>query len=122
MDSNGLKIKQCKGQHDRNFLRHEVLPRLDQRFVGWRRRIETALGRDESFGQAVDEAVSRDLEVCLDGLGLRVDRLIKYSHARQRMILRRFLRERCPQQPSGSAIDEFWINCGHRKREDVLSF
>jgi tRNA(Ile)-lysidine synthase len=94
-------------QHDRNFLRHEVLPRLDQRFVGWRRRIETALGRDESFGQAVDEAVSRDLEVCLDGLGLRVDRLIKHSHARQRMIIRRFLIERCPQQPSGSAIDEF---------------
>ena len=94
-------------QHDRNFLRHEVLPRLDQRFVGWRRRIETALGRDESFRQAVDEAVSRDLEVCLDGLGLRVDRLIKHSHARQRMILRRFLGERCPQQPSGGAIDEF---------------
>ena len=94
-------------QQDRNFLRHEVLPTLDQRFVGWRRRIETALARDESFGEAVDEAVSRDLEVCLDGLGLRVDRLIKYSHARQRMILRRFLGERCPQQPSGSAIDEF---------------
>ncbi len=94
-------------QHDRNFLRHEVLPTLDQRFAGWRRRIETALARDESFGQAVDEAVSRDLEVCLDGLGLRVDRLIKHSHARQRMIIRRFLRERCPQQPSGSAIDEF---------------
>ncbi len=94
-------------QHDRNFLRHDVLPTLDQRFVGWRRRIETALARDESFGQAVDEAVSRDLEVCLDGLGLRVDRLIKHSHARQRMILRRFLGERCPQQPSGRAIDEF---------------
>lgn len=94
-------------QHDRNFLRHDVLPTLDQRFVGWRRRIETALARDESFGQAVDEAVSRDLEVCLDGLGLRFDRLIKYSHARQRMILRRFLGERCPQQPSGRAIDEF---------------
>ena len=94
-------------QHDRNFLRHEVLPTLDQRFVGWRRRIETELARDESFGEAVDEAVSRDLEVCLDGLGLRVDRLIKYSHARQRMILRRFLAERCPHQPSGSAIDEF---------------
>ena len=94
-------------QHDRNFLRHDVLPTLDQRFVGWRRRIETALARDESFGQAVDEAVNRDLEVCLDGLGLRVDRLIKHSHARQRMILRRFLGERCPQQPSGRAIDEF---------------
>ena len=94
-------------QHDRNFLRQEVLPTLDQRFVGWRRRIETALARDESFGQAVDEAVSRDLEVCLDGLGLRVDRLIRHSHARQRMILRRFLDERCPQQPSGRAIDEF---------------
>ena len=38
-------------QHDRNFLRHEVLPTLDQRFVGWRRRIETALARDESFGK-----------------------------------------------------------------------
>ena len=94
-------------QHDRNFLRHDVLPTLDQRFLGWRRRIKTALTRDESFGQAVDEAVSRDLEVCLDGLGLRVDRLIKHSHARQRMILRRFLGERCPQQPSGRAIDEF---------------
>jgi len=94
-------------QHDRNFLRQEVLPTLDQRFLGWRRRIKTALARDESFGQAVDEAVSRDLEVCLDGLGLRVDRLIKHSHARQRMILRRFLGERCPQQPSGRAIDEF---------------
>ena len=94
-------------QHDRNFLRHEVLPTLDERFVGWRRRIETALARDESFGEAVDEAVSRDLKVCLDGLGLRVDRLIKHSHARQRMIIRRFLVERCPQQPAGSAIDEF---------------
>ena len=94
-------------QHDRNFLRHDVLPTLDQRFLGWRRRIKTALARDESFGQAVDEVVSRDLEVCLDGLGLRVDRLIKHSHARQRMILRRFLGERCPQQPSGRAIDEF---------------
>ena len=94
-------------QHDRNFLRHEVLPTLDQRFVGWRRRIEAALARDESFEQAVNEAVGQDLEVCLDGLGLRVDRLIRYSHARQRMILRRFLGERCPQQPSGRAIDEF---------------
>ncbi len=94
-------------QHDRNFLRQDVLPTLDQRFVGWRRRIETALARDESFGQAVDEAVSRDLEVCLEGLGLRVDRLIRHSHARQRMILRRFLEERCLQQPSGRAIDEF---------------
>ncbi len=94
-------------QHDRNFLRQDVLPTLDQRFVGWRRRIETALARDESFGQAVDEAVSRDLEVCLEGLGLRVDRLIRHSHARQRMILRRFVEERCLQQPSGRAIDEF---------------
>ena len=94
-------------EHDRNFLRHEVLPTLDQRFSGWRRRIERALARDESFGQAFKEAVRRDLDVCLDGMGLRVDRLIKYSLARQRMIIRRFLEERCSQRPTGRAIDEF---------------
>ncbi len=77
---------------ERNWLRHELLPRLRERRAG----IDTVLARSaEHFAEAaglLDELAEQDLERCVVDDALLIDSLRALSGARQRNLLRLWLR------------------------------
>ena len=78
---------------DRNFLRHEVLPRLKSRWSD----ISARLQRSASHAGEASQLLANLAEIDLDTLGgepqrLPIDGLLKLSDARQRNLLRHALR------------------------------
>jgi tRNA(Ile)-lysidine synthase len=89
---------------DRNYLRHEVLARLDGRFPGfphtWLRAAEHAADAQ----QLLDELAALDLGDATEGMSLSVLRALTPSRARN--ALRWYLSVQGMQQPDSSMLDE----------------
>ncbi|HEY7758811.1 MAG TPA: tRNA lysidine(34) synthetase TilS [Burkholderiales bacterium] len=91
---------------DRNYLRHEVLPRIAARFPGYR---ETWLRASRNFADVSElaEALARiDAEGALDGTGLRIGSLRELGQARARNLLRWFLMQHGLRPPGRERLDE----------------
>ncbi len=77
---------------ERNWLRHELLPLLRQRREG----IDAVLARSAiHFAEAaglLDELAAGDLTLCAEGAALSIDALAQLSEARQRNLVRLWLR------------------------------
>ncbi|HXZ48450.1 MAG TPA: tRNA lysidine(34) synthetase TilS [Usitatibacter sp.] len=75
--------------HDRNFLRHEVAPRLDARFAGWREALARFARHAASAEELLGELAHVDGAPRRPGEGLRVDG--RLEGARRANALRAFL-------------------------------
>ena len=56
-------------EHDRNYLRHELVPVIDSRWPGFRQRLVEALARDSRMRTRLDESYSRFLDDVESELG-----------------------------------------------------
>jgi tRNA(Ile)-lysidine synthase len=91
---------------DRNYLRHEVLPRIEARFPAYR---QTWLRATRNFAEASElaDALARiDIEGALDGAGLRIGRLRELGVVRARNVLRRYLMAHGLRPPNRERLDE----------------
>lgn len=61
---------------DRNYLRHEVLPRLARRWPGYRASLLQSARWQRSAAQALDDDATRNLEVCSRTRGQSGERLL----------------------------------------------
>jgi len=91
---------------DRNFLRHEVLPRLKSRWTDIAARLQRSAGHAGEASQLLVELA----EIDVDTLGSRTDRLpidalVKLSAARQRNVIRYALRDRGLATPTAVQLD-----------------
>jgi tRNA(Ile)-lysidine synthase len=90
---------------ERNFLRHAVLPLLAKRYAGWRE----ALGRvAENLGEAqrlLDALAAQDADVPALAGRLELRRLRALDPARQRNVLRWFLRENGLTAPGRARLE-----------------
>jgi len=87
-------------RHDRNYLRHAVLPALRDR---WPAAAANAVRSTRHLGDALfllDEQSARDLEVCAAGACLKVDALRVLHPKRRANLLRYWLRLRGLYAPS----------------------
>ncbi|HTP95978.1 MAG TPA: tRNA lysidine(34) synthetase TilS [Burkholderiales bacterium] len=77
--------------YDRNYLRHRVLPALEQRFPGYRTTLARAARHFAEAEQLLDALAAIDARGAVAGGGLRVDRLQRVGATRAKNLLRRFL-------------------------------
>ena len=91
---------------DRNFLRHDVLPRLQSRWADISARLHRSAGHAGEAAELLVDLASIDLA----SLGARptrlpIDRLLKLSAARQRNVIRHCLRELGLTTPSARHLE-----------------
>ncbi len=79
----------------RNFIRHRALPLLKERWPGATTTIARAATLSREAAELLDESLTRELEPLRtpDPAAIALDRLRRFSAARQRALLRLWLRE-----------------------------
>jgi len=83
--------------YDRNFLRHEILPRLEQRFPGYRQTLGRTCRHLAEAGELLEELATLDAASAVKGDLLDVRALQTLSPARAANLLRYYLtRQRLP--------------------------
>jgi len=93
--------------YDRNFLRHRVMPVLEQRWPG----VKKALGRTAGHcaeAQRLLEDLAADLYQSVrlpDGIGLSVERLKSLRESDQRLVLRSWLRDAGYRMPPAVVLE-----------------
>ena len=91
---------------DRNYLRHEVLPRLAGRFPGYRHTWLRASRNFADLSEIADDQAAADSVGALDSGGLRVSRLRQLSAARAGNLLRWYLAREGLPFPRRDQIEE----------------
>lgn len=79
---------------DRNYLRHEVMPRLLERWPGAHRTLARSAGHLAASLGVLREEARDDLQRCREGGTLHLDCLGRLSAARRAMVIRAWVRER----------------------------
>lgn len=90
--------------HDRNFLRHEVAPRLDDRFGGWREAARRCASHAAGASALLDELARLDGVPAACGEGLALDASL--APARRANAVRAFLALEGLAMPSESRLAE----------------
>jgi tRNA(Ile)-lysidine synthase len=112
----GLKWVEDESNSDesypRNFLRHNIIPALNQRLPGSGAALARSAGHLAEADALLDvlaeqdAAAERDGERAFDGETLAVARLAELERARAKNLLRWFLRQRDALMPDASRLDE----------------
>ncbi len=92
--------------YPRNFLRHRVLPLLEQRFPGCRGALARSAGHFAEADELLDALARQDAQGAFDGETLAVARLAELDAPRGRNLLRWFLRQSGALMPDASRLDE----------------
>ncbi|MES1925175.1 tRNA lysidine(34) synthetase TilS [Salinisphaera sp. T31B1] len=79
---------------DRNYLRHEVLPRLAVRWPGYAATLARSAGHAAAAASTVEACAEQDLAHAAEGMAIRCRRVVMLTAVRQRALIRRWLR-RC---------------------------
>jgi len=93
-------------RYGRNFLRHEVLPTLRNRWVGFDSIIARTAGHMSEAMKLLDAMASTDLMAVADGAGLNVAALRRLTPARRRNVLRLFVARAGLELPSTAKMME----------------
>ncbi|HKB61202.1 MAG TPA: tRNA lysidine(34) synthetase TilS [Gallionellaceae bacterium] len=106
----GLKWVEDESNSDesypRNFLRHNIIPVLNQRLPGSGAALARSAGHLAEADALLDVLAEQDGEQAFDGETLAVARLAELGHARAKNLLRWFLRRRGVLMPDASRLDE----------------
>ena len=78
---------------ERNYLRHELIPLLAQRRAGVGKVLARSAAHFAENAELLDELAAADMTGCADGEGLLIPVLCRLSPARQRNLLRYFIRQ-----------------------------
>lgn len=77
---------------ERNYLRHRLIPQLEQRRAGQAKVLARSAAHFAENAELLDELAAVDLAACADGEALMIPELLRRSPARQRNLLRFFVR------------------------------
>jgi tRNA(Ile)-lysidine synthase len=78
---------------DRNYLRHEIIPRLEERWQAAQRSVARTAGLAGEAAEILDELADNDLWLLQSGNRLDMAGLSSLSQSRQRNVVRRLLRQ-----------------------------
>lgn len=94
--------------HDRNFLRHHILPQLLSRWPGLKRAVLASAGLNREAANALTELADIDLEACrIDGHRLDRDATVLLTRFRQGQMIRRWCERLEFKAPPGRRLDSF---------------
>ena len=92
--------------YPRNFLRHRVLPELEQRFPAYRSTLARSARHFAEAAELLDELAAQDGSSAIKGDCLSVESLRKQSSVRGKNLLRYFLALRCAPIPDSTRLAE----------------
>ncbi len=92
--------------YPRNFLRHQVLPVLAQRFPAYRTTLARSVSHFAEAAELLDELAAQDAKGAIDVERLSVAALRQFSRARGKNLLRHFLVKRGAPIPDSTRMDE----------------
>ncbi len=93
-------------RYPRNFLRHRVLPLLEQRFPACRTTLARAASHFAEADALLDTLAGLDAQDAFDGKTLEVARLSQLDKPRARNLLRWFLQRRSALMPESPRLEE----------------
>lgn len=95
---------------DRNFVRHEVTPKLIERWPAFLKTVSRTVELCQNSQQILAEVAEEDFNSCLSAnKRLMVNRLRDFSRARQQQIIRFFLARKAGLMPSQAQLDQALI-------------
>jgi tRNA(Ile)-lysidine synthase len=92
--------------YDRNYLRHDVLPGIEQRFAGAKSAIARSASHLAEASSLLDDLAVLDAERCMHDQRLSVKGLQSLSDARARNLLRWWLNDQGIRMPSSVRLQE----------------
>lgn len=106
--------------HPRNFLRHRIMPLLEQKFPAYRDTLGRSARHFAEAGELLDDLARQDAGQALDGNALRVAALRELPAARAKNLLRYFLHVQNAPMPQSIHLDEMLRQlCEARQDADV---
>ena len=93
-------------RYPRNFLRHRLLPLLEQRFPAYRDTLTRSARHFAEAGELLDELAQQDVQGTEGGATLELSFLRKLSHSRAKNLLRYWLYKRGVAMPQNTQLDE----------------
>ncbi len=97
-------------RYERNFLRHELLPRLEARFPGYRETLSRASRNLADYSELAEELAALDARAFNDGV-VPVESLRGLSDARALNLLRRLFTSRGLPMPNRTRLEETLRQC-----------
>ena len=90
----------------RNFLRHEILPVIDQRFPGAVANVAHAAAHCAEASELLNDLAVLDAGAIVEGSGIDIERLAELAPARAKNLLRFFLRRHGLRPPDQRRLTE----------------
>jgi tRNA(Ile)-lysidine synthase len=97
-------------RYDRNFLRNELLPRLETRFPAYRETLSRASRNLADYSELADDLAALDAHEFNDGM-VPVESLSRLSDARALNLLRRLFASRGLPMPNRTRLEETMRQC-----------
>ena len=97
-------------RYDRNFLRNELLPRVEARFPAYRETLARASRNLADYAELAEELAALDARACNDG-AVPVENLRGLSDARALNLLRRLFASRGLSMPNRIRLEEALRQC-----------
>jgi tRNA(Ile)-lysidine synthase len=97
-------------RHDRNFMRNELLPRLEARFPAYRETLSRATRNLADYSELAEELAALDAHAFDDGV-VPVESLRGLSDARSLNLLRRLFASRGLPMPNRARLEEALRQC-----------
>jgi tRNA(Ile)-lysidine synthase len=92
--------------YPRNFLRHRVMPLLDEHFPAYRETLGRSAQHFAEAGDLLDELANQDAGQAMDGNAMQLAALRELSPARARNLLRYFLHAQGAPMPQRAHLEE----------------
>lgn len=92
---------------DRNFIRHRILPELQQRFPNAGQRLAHSAGLLKADADLLQPLIAAHVQQCADGGQLNVARLRALQPALQAHVIRHWLEQHGRALPGSAALTEF---------------
>ncbi|OUL58398.1 tRNA lysidine(34) synthetase TilS [Pseudoalteromonas ulvae] len=106
---------------DRNFLRHQILPLLNQRFTGFDHCVARSAQLLSEQQQLIDEISASDYADVADGHELSINALLNLSDIRQRNVFRYWLNQYDFLMPSKALTEQVFSQLSSTKTDASLT-
>jgi len=101
----------CDTRFDRNFLRHNIMPVLSQRWTHINQTLGRAAQNQAEANTLLQELAEQDLQICRQTQGLNISTLQKFSVTRQRNVIRYWLKSKQFIMPSRLHLQQILTEC-----------
>jgi len=123
-DENDLQWIEDESNQDerfpRNYLRHRILPLLDEKFPAYRDTLSRSATHFAEASILLDELAAHDAQQAIVGETLSVSILQQLSFVRSKNLFRYFLHNMGHRMPQAAQLDDMLVQlCGAREDADV---